>query len=140
MLIEKFINKILQKSQVLITVLAFLSMIIFISCLATGVATGRPSFFGYRIMWVRTPSMEPAIMTGDFVLVKTADESDVSVGDIAVYRKKDADVGLFHYRIIHRIIAKTGDGNFIFKGDNNEAPDPYEVAPDQMEYKTVYVF
>ena len=137
---KRFYKKILQVSETLITVMAFLSMIMFISCLATGLATGKPSCFGYRVMWVRTPSMEPAIMTGDFVLVKTADESDVAVGDIVVYRKDDSPSVLPHYRIIHRIMAVTDEGNYIFKGDNNQYPDKDVVSPSQLEYKAVHVF
>ena len=140
MMTEALLRKILQVSQVLITVMAFLSIVALTSCLVTFIATGKPSLFGYRVMWVRTPSMEPTIMTGDFVLVKTADESDVDVGDIAVYRKVDSGGRLSHYRIIHRITALTDDGNFIFKGDNNPYPDKMEVSPNQVEYKAVHVF
>ena len=127
-------------SQTLITVMAFLSMIMFLSCMVTGLATGKPSVFGYRIMWVRTPSMEPAIMTGDFVLVKATDETDVAVGDIAVYEKRDESNSWPHYRIIHRVMDVTDEGNYIFKGDNNQFPDEKEVTPDQISYKAVYVF
>ena len=120
--------------------MAFLSFIILLSCLVTGIATGKPSVFGYRVMWVKSPSMEPAIMTGDFILVKTTEDGDVNVGDIAVYRKADAYGHLSHYRIIHRILAVTDDGNYVFKGDNNPYPDQIEVPPKQVEYKAVYIF
>ncbi len=138
MISDALIRKILQISEVLITVMACFSVIIFLSGLTTGIATGKPSFLGYRVMWVRTPSMEPAIMTGDFVLVKAVDYSDVSVGDVVVYRKADSNGKLTRYRIIHRIIDTTEEGNFIFKGDNNEYPDQ-EVSPNQIEYMAIYV-
>ena len=137
---EIILKRIRQVSQLFITAMSVFSLVALASCVVTFTATGKASIFGYRVMWVRTPSMEPAIMTGDFVLVKTATERDVDVGDIVVYRKTDSRGRPSHYRIIHRITELTEDGNFILKGDNNPSPDKLEVTPDQVEYKAVYVF
>ncbi len=137
---EALRKKVLLITDRFITALAILSAIVIVSYIVTGLTTGKQSFLGYRIMWVRTPSMEPTIMTGDFVLAKAIDAQDVEAGDIVVYRKADKIGKLTHYHIIHRIIDSTEEGNFIFKGDNNEKPDSLEVHPEQVEYKAIYVF
>ncbi len=137
---EAFYWKLSWLSQRFVNVMAFFSLIALASCLVTLIATGKASFFGYRVMWVRTPSMEPTIMTGDFVLVKTVDQRDVDVGDIVVYRETDSGGRPSRYRIIHRITALTDDGYYILKGDNNPLPDKMQVSPDQVEFKAVYVF
>ncbi len=122
-----------------ISVMAVISAVMIISYLVSGLTTGKESVFGYRILWVRSESMEPSIMTGDFVLVKAVRGMDVDIGDIAVYRKTDPSGKTTRFRIIHRIIAVTDEGDFIFKGDNNPLPDIKNVRPEQVEYKVIRV-
>lgn len=122
-----------------ITVMAVTSAVMIVSYLVSGISTGRESVFGYRILWVRTGSMEPSIMTGDFVLARAVSDGDVDVGDIAVYRKTDPSGKPSRIRIIHRITSITDEGDFIFKGDNNPLPDSLEVRPEQVEYKVIRV-
>jgi signal peptidase len=62
-------------------------------------------------------SMEPTLQTGDLVIVlKRVATSDVSVGDVVVYRRGST-------LIIHRVVMIEGS-TFITKGDNNWVVDP----------------
>ncbi len=74
-------------------------------------------------------------MTGDFVLTKTVDAQDVQLGDIVTYRKADESGKLTHYTVIHRIVEEQ-NGQYIFKGDNNDFYDA-PVNPDQITYKVI---
>lgn len=103
-----------------------LAIFILILYIGTGVASGRPNVLGYRIFHVASGSMEPVYMTGDYILVKTADADDVQVNDIVVYDRDG-------FSIVHRIIKETEEG-FIFKGDNNQIQDPETVIPEQIQY------
>lgn len=96
--------------------------------------TGQFSLCGLRPFYVVTGSMEPIIPSHSLVLGKAVKASDVRVGDIVVYRKK-TDIPLLSVCIIHRIIGKTHDGGYIFKGDANESQDKNVVYPDQIMFK-----
>lgn len=66
---------------------------------------------------VEGTSMEPTLQTGDVVIVvRRVKLSDLSVGDIVVYRRGSS-------LIIHRVVS-LGPSDVVTKGDNNWAPDP----------------
>lgn len=91
-----------------------------------------PSFFGYSFMHVISPSMEPTIMTNDVAIGKriTVDE-EIKVGDIYIYDE-------YPIKIIHRVIEKTQDETYIFKGDNNSVADYDPVNREQIEIKYLF--
>ena len=97
MKVDALKRRLLQVADKIITVMAVLSTMILISYFVTGMISGRCSILGYRVMWVRTASMEPTIMTGDFVLTKVVDKSELEIGDIAVYRKADSFGCLYRF-------------------------------------------
>lgn len=83
-------------------------------------------------------SMEPVFYRGDIVIVEKTNflginefnPNNAKVGDIVVY-----NAAWFPNPVIHRIINVTqvnGSEYFVIKGDNNDAPDPYLVAPSQI--------
>lgn len=90
-------------------------------------------------------SMEPVFYRGDIVIVEKTnflgihefDPNNAQVGDIVVYNAK-----WFPNPVIHRIINVTeinGTKYFVIKGDNNDAPDPYLVAPSQITDRVVTI-
>lgn len=92
-----------------------------------------PSFFGYSFMHVISPSMEPTIMTDDIAIGKKVDTDDeIIVGDTYIY---DSTYGI---KIIHRIIDQNEDGEYIFKGDNNDVADYDPVKREQIEIKYLF--
>lgn len=108
-----------------------------LSFLITGKTTGKPNVLGYRHFYIVSGSMEPTIKTQQFVMSKIIDSDEVHEGDIIAYKdKKSNDI------IIHRVVkikeGETGSRLFIFQGDNNTAPDPYEVTEDMIMYEVIW--
>jgi len=90
---------------------------------------------GYHPAVVGSGSMSPAICTGDIVIVKNVDPSEIHVGDIIQYY---SDQG---YTVTHRVIKieETPEGLiFTTKGDANDVPDkPFKA--DRIIGKVVFV-
>ena len=108
-----------------------------ISIAYTSATSGKPSVFGYRAIHVVSGSMEPVIMTDQFVLGKITDGDDVQIGDIIAYKEK----GVLKRTIIHRVIEmyeEDGTTYYIFKGDNNDERDPDPVTADMFLYKIIW--
>ena len=80
---------------------------------------------------VVSESMEPVMHRGDLLLIVGTE--DYNVGDVAIYQKPNMKI-----TIIHRIIQKRDDG-FVFKGDNNNAPDPYLVKKSEIKGEAIFV-
>ncbi len=79
-------------------------------------------------------SMEPVFYRGDIVIVDKNPE-DIHTGDIIIYQ-----ASWFPQPVIHRVIRvekSNGTEYFITKGDNNPAPDPAVVYPQQVVAKVV---
>ncbi len=89
---------------------------------------------GYHTLAIASNSMQPEYSRGDMVIYRECAESDISVGDILVFRRGD--------RVItHRVVeirGNNGEQRFIVKGDHNQAIDDYSVAYDEV-YGIVYV-
>lgn len=87
-------------------------------------------FFGYRPAFVPSHSMEPLINQGDVVLIGPVHANNVRVGDIVMYQLSNRQ------RVLHRVkqitLSQSGTREFIFKGDNNNAPDLYPVTDSQL--------
>lgn len=89
-------------------------------------------------------SMEPVFYRGDVVIIEKTNflglqefnPNNLKVGDIIIYQAT-----WFPEPVIHRIIAKSTNPNgktyYITKGDNNAAPDPVAVYPEQVLSKVV---
>ncbi len=88
-----------------------------------------PKIMGYGYAVVISGSMEPEISVKDIVYLKEQDS--YAVGDIITYEK-------YGSLITHRII-DTVDGEYITKGDSNNAPDNDTVMMEQIKGKVVYV-
>lgn len=122
----------------MLTKLVDIVLILILVCLAwyliTGITTGKPNIFGYRIFYIPTESMVPVINPGDFVIGKPVDNEDVKVGDIVTYKSGGRGV-----TICHRVIGKTEDG-FVFQGDNNSEADAEIVGEEEIGYQIVKIW
>lgn len=76
-------------------------------------------------------SMEPTYTLGQLAVTMRA--PSYGVGDVVVYQPAD-----FEAMVVHRLIARQPDGTFTSQGDNNDAIDPWTVAPDQPIGKVVF--
>lgn len=122
-----------------LNIIFFLVLFVFIYTIGTVVANDmdwtKRNFFGYSLNFVMSDSMEPTLMTGDFVVTKDITFDEVEVGDIVVYRHDYEDGN--YKSIVHRVIEKNED-HLIFMGDNNEAPDPFKVYPEAVRSVVIY--
>lgn len=76
---------------------------------------------------VQGGSMEPTYHSGDLLFVRATD--DLEIGDIAVYTLPDGPGAGRH--IVHRIVGRTPDGRFEFRGDAKPLLD--DVRPRESE-------
>lgn len=85
-------------------------------------------FFGYSFDNVPTNSMEPVIMTNDWVVSRPYVEGDLSEGTILNYRH---DFGDRVISVTHRVIAEE-NGRATMKGDHNDSADPSTIGADDV--------
>ena len=89
-----------------------------------------PSFGGYSPLIVLSPSMEDTIMSGDLIIVKSADPEEVQEQDIISFFDPDSTgTAVLTHRCIE-LVNKDGALFFRTKGDNNDSVDP-TLAPSQ---------
>ncbi len=91
-------------------------------------AQNKPvNFFGISFAVVQTNSMEPEIMTGDLIVFKTIEYSEIAVGDNIVFKADDnfrdgngnSMAGL---TIVHKAVEIT-EGGIVTRGVNNNGND-----------------
>lgn len=99
--------------------------------------TGKATIFGYRPFFIMSESMEPTIMTHQFVVAVPVQPEDVEVGDIVTYDLYSNVTDKIKQTIIHRVVTINEDGTFIFKGDNNQSEDK-PVAASRIGYKIIW--
>lgn len=101
-----------------------------------------PAFAGHTLMIVMSPSMEPAVMNGDLIMVKISDPDEIhgessegaADGDIISFFDPDSTKNLV---ITHRCVQvnRDSDGNivsFMTKGDANNTEDPTLVPASNL--------
>jgi signal peptidase I len=99
-------------------------------------ARGRAvSIFGNYTLKVVTGSMEPTIMTGDFIIVHKASPEQLQVNDIITFYSDSPETK--DLLITHRIIGIKDDGTFITKGDANNIEDQVSARPERVLGKYV---
>lgn len=106
-------------------IVLLLTLFLVISTKASG---GEPSLFGYQIKTVLSGSMEPDIKTGSILSIKEVDDpTDFQTGDVITFRTEEDIL------ITHRIVeVNEAGGEYITKGDANNAPDREPVTADSI--------
>ena len=88
-----------------------------------------PSFFGWKPFIVLSGSMETQINTGDLVIEKETENTNLNEGDIIAFKNGDT---VITHRIVERI-EEEGKLQYKTKGDNNNVTDDWYVEPDNIE-------
>ena len=86
---------------------------------------------GVRVVVVASGSMEPALRTGDALIVRPTGSAGVAPTDIVVYRN-----GNGHRWVIHRVVeirVVNGQRYLVTKGDANNTTDP-DLTPVDAVY------
>lgn len=87
-------------------------------------------FFGNSFLRVVTGSMEPTILTGDYIIIDKDAVDDLKKDDIITFYSEEQGVaGLL---VTHRIIDIDEKGDYITKGDANQIADELHVRKDQI--------
>lgn len=103
--------------------------------------TGEQVFIlGYRPIYVMTGSMEPYMMTDSICMTKKVDSLDeLQVGDVVTFSVY-SEAANRNLMITHRIIDIADDGTIQTKGDNNDAPDNFQIHINDIYSKVIGVW
>jgi len=122
--IMKWVNNIV--TGILMILLISVATVVVISK-ASG---GEPQLFGYQLKTVLSGSMEPGILTGSIIAVKSAvDKTSFKEGDVITFQAEEDIL------ITHRITEVVESGDSVLyrtKGDNNNAEDMNPVLSDNV--------
>lgn len=124
-----------QIKKLIVYIIIMINVIIVASMFLTKQLTGKASILGYRPYFIMSGSMEPTIMTHQFVLAVPVDPDDVAVGDIITYDRYLNEKQTIKKTIIHRVI-EVDENMIVCKGDNNENADK-PISSDQIGYKII---
>jgi len=103
-----------------------LSVLCLVFVVVQRISGNVPSFFGYKIFRVVSPSMEPEMMVGDVVLARRTAFGDIRAGDILVYHGAVGEMegSLILHEVVETPHMENGEYNFLLKGLANPMPDP----------------
>jgi signal peptidase len=93
--------------------------------LALTLALAAPLLFGARPLTVLSGSMEPALMTGDVVVVKSIDPIAARPGDVVTFRSPSGRALITHR--VQRMRARGQAVQFVTKGDANVPVERWQV-------------
>lgn len=99
-----------------------------------------PAIGGYSPLIILTGSMEPAIATGDLIIVRTVQPQDVHTGDIIAFFDPDGNGTSVLTHRVTKIIQDGENLSFYTKGDANNTEDRNPVSADKLIglYQTRY--
>jgi signal peptidase I len=86
-----------------------------------------PVLFGYQAFTILSGSMEPAIGTGDVVVVDEIAPLDARVGDVVSFRSPDNPTKILTHRVVE-VRAAGNEVRFATKGDANDAAERWSIA------------
>ncbi len=111
-----------RMGRILSTVLLAVSTVLCVVVVLRSAVGKDASFFGYRLFYVVTGSMEPTLPVGSMLIVGESDE--YAIDDIITFYSNDT--GIEGQPNTHRIIdieEKDGQIYYITQGDANNIPD-----------------
>lgn len=110
------------------------ALLAFISLLALYILSSNFNIFGhYRPFLVQSGSMEPAIMTGDVIVIKSQDS--YVINEVVTFHNNSGRV------VTHRIVAveKGAINHYATKGDANRSGDEDSISDEQIIGKVILV-
>lgn len=82
-----------------------------------------PALTGKQVMKIETGSMQPTINPGQYILVQTGKQPKMK--QIATFTRNGTPV-------THRVVGKTIDNKYVFKGDSNKQADTQKVDEKEI--------
>lgn len=101
---------------------------------------------GYRVLFVCSGSMEPAIPVGSLLVEEWIQKEEVlEAGDVVTFRWPSADANSEDHQITHgivRIISSAKDDQYTIrtKGDNNPIEDPFPLELGDIDGSVIWIF
>ena len=127
---NKKIKNILQ-SVIFVAVVVLIVVSAFVMVINGGKSSSPRFVFGKAFLWVETGSMKPLIDERSYILVTKYQGSDISEGDIVVFRCEDPKSEVYKALVVHRVV-EVVDGGYKTKGDANPAQDSWTVKKDDI--------
>lgn len=124
---------------ILSAIILLITSVLVILLFVTKLSGGTPEIFGYQILRISSPSMEPELQIGDIILSASVDDiTTVKEGDIITY---DGEFGDYAGKsITHEVVVApyVSDGTYYLqtKGSANTYADP-EITENQVTGKMV---
>lgn len=94
----------------------------------------KVAFVGkYATVRIITPSMEPTIPTGTYIIVEKIGPDSVNEGDVILFYSRDIAIyGKINTHRVVEIVEDNGKRQFITRGDNNPVKDAYPVHEEDV--------
>lgn len=110
--------------RVLKGLMLLILVIIFGGCISLFLAF---NVMGYEAIQITGDDMEPDLYSGDVIIVKPVDISDVNVGDIVTFQ-------IGYNKVTHKVVAKSKD-TLSTQGSNLDTIDSLSVTSDNIRGK-----
>lgn len=121
------------------TILLIFLILLVIFLFIMRITGSSPSVFGYHVFRVSSGSMEPVLLKGDVILVKTVRADEIDKNDIITYKSREGQMK--GEMITHRVVTepKVVDGAYYFQtqGDAEGASLDPIVSFEQVQGKYV---
>jgi signal peptidase I len=105
---------------------------------AIAAAVTIPTIFGLQSFTVLSGSMEPAIGTGDVIVVQKIEPLEARIGDVVTFRSPDEPTKMITHRVV-AVDASSGLVRFITRGDANTGGERWSIRSDgvigRVEYR-----
>lgn len=117
--------------SVVLTVLIILMILVAAYFMYCNISGKVPFVANIAFVKILTPSMEPTIPAGSYILAEKTDAGDIKVGDVIMFYSRDAAIyGKINTHRVVEINEENGVRSFITRGDNNPVNDK-DPVPEQ---------
>lgn len=112
--------------------------LLIVTAVSLGVATRMspdrlPTLFGHKVLNVLSGSMEPAIRTGDIIIVRPLQKGEpIHENDVITFRVPGDAKMLITHRVVGIVSVDGKPEAYVTKGDANENEDLSAVSPSQV--------
>lgn len=113
--------------SILSVIILLVTFVLVITLVFAKINGSTPEIFGYKLLRISSPSMEPKLVTGDIILSRSIDDlSQIKAGDIITYEGQQGDYSgkLITHEVISSVQRADGGYELQTKGTANEYPDP----------------
>lgn len=106
--------------------------VILVAVFVIAVAVLVPRIAGATPYTILTSSMEPKYPAGTLVVVRPVEPESIGVGTVITYQLRSGDPTVVTHRVESVAYGRTGELEFITRGDANDGADLEPVTPVQI--------